>query len=318
MRAFFALLLCILVPAVSYAVEPFPSRQIRIVVGYPPAGIADLSARLVAEGLREKFNQPVVVENKPGANGVIGMHELMKSAPDGYTLMVAPSGFLVNYAMDENPSYNPLRDEVPIAGIAEYPAAMTVNKNMPVNSVQDFIAYGKQHPNKLSYGSTGIGSMSWVVTQLFMKQTGLSMVHVPYKGGPLGLNDLLAGQIDTIIEVFPVVMEQIRSGAVKGLAVSSSYRLPSIPDVPTFAEAGVPNVVLTNWLGAYGPAGLPDDIREKLGNAIVEIVKQPALQDRFRAIGFEPTGLGVKAVSDLHVSEVKRWIAFLTEMGLRK
>ena len=228
MRAFFAFLLCILVSAASYAAEPYPSRPIRLVVGYPPGGIADLSARLVAEGLREKFNQPVIVENKPGANGVIGVRELVKSDADGYTLMIAPSALLINYAMEANPPFDVMRDMVPIAGVAEYPTAMVVNKNMPVNSVQEFIAYGKAHLDKLSFGSTGVGSMDWLAAELFMKQTGVSMVHVPYKGGPLALNDLLGGSIDVIIEVFPVVMEQIRSGAVKGLAVTSSYRLSSI------------------------------------------------------------------------------------------
>jgi len=317
-RTFLAFLLCILVSAASYAAEPYPSRPIRLVVAYPPGGIADLSGRLVAEGLRARFNQPVIVENKPGANGVIGVRELVKSDPDGYTLMIAPSAFLINYAMEANPSIDVMRDVVPIAGVAEYPTAMVVNNKMPVNSVQEFIAYGKAHPDKLSFGSTGVGSMDWLAAELFMKQTGVNMVHVPYKGGPLALNDLLGGSIDTIIEVFPVVIEQIRSGAVKGLAVTSSYRLSSIPDVPTFDEAGVPNVHLTGWIGAYGPAGLPEDIRQKLGNAIAEIVKQPGMRDRFRAIGFEPTGQGVQAFSEVHASEVKRWVAFLTEMGLRK
>jgi tripartite-type tricarboxylate transporter receptor subunit TctC len=317
-RTFFAFLLCILVSAPADAAEPYPSRPIRLVVAYPPGGIADLSARLVAEGLRQKFNRPVIVENMPGANGVIGEREVVKSDADGYTLMLAPSAMLINYAMAANFPFDVMRDVVPIAKVAEYPTAMIVNKKMPVNSVQEFIAYGKAHPDKLSFGSTGVGSLDWLAAELFMKQTGIRMVNVPYKGGPLALNDLLGGSIDTIIEVFPVVMAQIRSGAVKGLAVTSSYRLPSIPDVPTFAEAGVPNVQLTGWVAVYGPAGLPEDVKEKLGNAIVEVVKQPGMGDRFRKIGFEPMGEGVQAFSQQHAREVKRWMAFLTEMGLRK
>jgi len=144
------------------------------------------------------------------------------------------------------------------------------------------------------------------------------MVHVPYRGGPAALNDLMAGAIDVIIEVFPVVMEPIRSGLVKGLAVSTSYRLPSVPDLPTFTELGLPGVTLTGWGGVYGPPGLAEDIREKLGAAIVEVIAQPEIKEKFRAIGFEPTGLGVKEFSALHASEIKRWTAFLTEIGLRK
>jgi tripartite-type tricarboxylate transporter receptor subunit TctC len=144
------------------------------------------------------------------------------------------------------------------------------------------------------------------------------LVHVPYRGGPAALNDLMGGSIDLLIEVFPVVMEQIKTGLVKGLAVSSPYRLPSLPNVPTFKQAGVAGVELTGWLGIYGPPRMPSDARAVLGKAIADIVKQPEIGEKFRAIGFEPTGLGVEAFSQFHASEVKRWVAFMTEIGLRK
>lgn len=319
MPAVLALFFSALLMAASFAADPYPSRPIKLLIPFPPAGITDLSGRLVAEGLRAKFNQPVISENKPGANGVLGLRELLKAEPDGYTLMVGNLGSLViNYAMDVNAPFDPMRDVVPIAGTSEYATTMVVNKQMPVNSVQEFIAYAKARPGKLTYGSTGVGSMGFLAAQLFMKQTGVSMVHVPYRGGPLALNDLLAGQIDLIIEVSPVVMEQVRSGAIKGLAVSSPYRQPTLPDVPTFEQAGVPGMHLTGWLGIYGPPKMPDDVREKLGAAIVEVVKQPDIQEKFRAIGFEPTGQDVAAFTAHHAAEIKRWMAFLTETGLRK
>jgi tripartite-type tricarboxylate transporter receptor subunit TctC len=143
-------------------------------------------------------------------------------------------------------------------------------------------------------------------------------VHVPHHGGPTTLNDLMGGSIDLLIEVFPVVMEQIKSGMIKGLAVSSPYRLPSVPDLPTFKEAGVPGVELTGWLGIYGPPRMPEEARATLGKAIVEIVRQGDMKDKFRTIGFEPTGLGVSEFSAFYESEVKRWVAFMTETGLRK
>jgi tripartite-type tricarboxylate transporter receptor subunit TctC len=225
---------------------------------------------------------------------------------------------VIGYAIDANAPFDPARDMVPIAGTAEYATAMVVNKQLPVNSVQEFVAYAKARPGKLTFGSTGVGALDYLAAELFMKETGIEMVHVPYKGGPGALNDLLGGSIDVIIEVFPVVMEQIRSGAIKGLAVSSSYRLPALPDVPTFAEAGLPGVTLTGWVGIYGPPGLPADVREKLGLAIVEVVRQNDIKDKFQAIGFEPTGLGVPEFSALHGGEIKRWTKFLTELGLRK
>jgi tripartite-type tricarboxylate transporter receptor subunit TctC len=320
MRALLAFLFCVVVSGAASAADSYPSRPIRLLVPFPPAGITDLSGRIIAEGLRAKLNQPVIVENKPGANGVLGLRELLKAEPDGYTLMVGNLGSLViNYAIDPKASFDPLKDVVPIAGTSEYPTAMVVNNKMPVNSVKEFIAYAKERAGKLTFGSTGVGAMDYLAGELLMQKAGIQMVHVPYRGGPLALNDLLAGQIDTIIEVYPVVMEQIRSGAIKGLAVSSTKRLPSAPDLPTFEEAGVPGIVLTGWLGIYGPPKMPEDARAKLSQAIVEVVNQPDTQKRLRDIGFEPmVGQGMKEFTAHHQAEVKRWVAFLTEIGLRK
>jgi tripartite-type tricarboxylate transporter receptor subunit TctC len=261
----------------------------------------------------------VIIENKPGAMGVIGLRELLKAEPDGYTLMVGNLGSVVlNYALDPKVGFDPMKDMVPIAGTAEYATTMVVNKNIPVNSVKEFIDYAKARPGQITYGSTGEGSMANLSTRLFMKQTGVQMVHAPYRGGNLALNDLIAGHIQLIIEVSPVVVEQVNSGTIKGLAVSSPYRLPQHPSVPTFEQAGVPGVVVTGWLGIYGPPGTPEGVREKLGAAIVEIVKQPDVVAKLRQISFEPTGQDVKEFTALHAAEVKRWTAFYTEQGLRK
>ena len=318
MRALLSVLACVLMSAAASA-QSFPSRPIRMIVPFPPAGITDLSARLVAEGLRAKFNQPVIVENKPGASGVIGLREMLKGDPDGYTLMASTLGSVVlTYAMEANPPFDALHDVLPIAGTAEYATAMVVNNKTPVHSVKEFIDYAKARPGKLTFGSTGTAALDYLAVELFMKETGTRMVHVPYRGGPAALNDLMGGSIDLLIEVFPVVMEQVKSGLIRGLAVSSPYRLPSLPNVPTFKEAGVSGVELTGWLGVYGQPRMPDDVRATLGAAIATIVKQPDIQEKFRAIGFEPTGLGVKEFSEFHASEVNRWVAFMTEVGLRK
>jgi tripartite-type tricarboxylate transporter receptor subunit TctC len=318
MRALLSLVFCVLLAA-SASAQSFPSRPLRILVPAPPAGITDLSARLVAEGLRVRFNQPVIVENKPGANGLIGLREMLKAEPDGYPLMAGTMGnFVLGYVMEVNAPFDALRDLLPIAGTAEYATAMIVNNNMPVNSVQEFIDYAKARPGKLTFGSTGTAAVDYLAVEVFMKETGTKMVHVPYRGGPAALNDLMGGSIDLLIEVFPVVMEQIKTGLVKGLAVSSPYRLPSLPNVPTFKQAGVTGVELTGWLGIYGPPRMPSDARAVLGQAIADIVKQPEIGEKFRAIGFEPTGLDVEEFSAFHTAEVRRWVAFMTEIGLRK
>jgi tripartite-type tricarboxylate transporter receptor subunit TctC len=314
-----SLLLSLVLSAPAAAAQSFPTRSIRLIVPFPPAGITDLSARLVAEGLRAKFGQPVIVENKPGANGLIGLREMLKAEPDGYTVMAGTVGNLViQYAMEASPSFDALRDVVPIAGTAEYATAMVVNNATPVKSVKEFIDYAKARPGKLTFGSTGTGALDYLAVELFMRATGTQLVHVPYRGGPAALNDLMGGSIDLLIEVFPVVMEQIKAGQIRGLAVSSSYRLPSVPDLPTFKEAGVPGVELTGWLGIYGPPRMPPDVRATLGEAIAGIVKQSDIADKFRAIGFEPTGLGPQPFAEHHAAEVKRWVAFMTETGMRK
>ncbi len=303
----------------AWAADPYPSRPIKLLIPFPPAGITDLSGRIVAEGLRDRLKQPVVVENKPGANGILGLRELLKADADGYTLMVGNVGSLVlNYAIDSKATFDPMKDVVPIASTAEYATTMVVNRNLPVNSVQEFVAYAKARQGQLTYGSTGEGSMANLSTQLFMQKTGIKMVHAPYKGGPLALNDLIAGHIQLIIEVSPVVNEQVLSGTIKGFAATSPYRQPMLPNVPTFAEAGVPGVVVTGWLGIYGPPGLPNDVRDKVGKAIVEVVKDPETQKKLRAIGFEPTGQGTAEFTAHHAAEVKRWVAFYGEVGLRK
>jgi tripartite-type tricarboxylate transporter receptor subunit TctC len=186
MRALLSLAFCGLLAA-SASAQSFPSRPLRMLVPAPPAGITDLSARLVAEGLRERFNQPVIVENKPGANGLIGLREMLKAEPDGYTLMAGTMGnFVLGYAMEVNAPFDALRDLLPIAGTAEYATAMIVNNKMPVNSVQEFIDYAKARPGKLTFGSTGTAAVDYLAVELFMKETGTKMVHVPYRGGPRG------------------------------------------------------------------------------------------------------------------------------------
>ncbi len=314
-----SLLLAMICTNAAPAAESYPSRPVRLIVPFPAGGIADLSGRLIAQGLQEKFKQPFVVENKPGGQGVIGFHDMMKAAPDGYTLMMGTVGSVViNIVMDPHPPFDPLHDLAPIANAAEYATALVVNNSMPVNTVKDFVDYAKAHPGKLTFGSTGVGALDYTAAQLLMKEAGINMLHVPFKGGPEALNSLMGGSINSIVEVFPVVMGQIKGHSIKGLAVTSPYRQPTLPDLPTFKEAGFPGVVLTGWLGLYGPPKMPEDIRQKLGKAVVDVVKQPAMAQRFRAIGFEPTGQDANAFAAYHAAEVARWKKFTSEIGMHK
>ena len=196
----------------------YPSHPVRLIVPFPAGGIADLSGRLIAEGLRAKFNQPVIVENKPGANGVLGFRDMLKADPDGYTLMMGTVGSVViSIVIDPNPPFDPIRDLVPIANAAEYATALVVNNQLPVNSVKDFVAYAKEHPGKLSFGSTGVGALDYIAAELLMKEAGITDACMcRSRAGPCALNDLMGGSIDAIVEVFPVVMNQIKAHTIKG------------------------------------------------------------------------------------------------------
>ena len=315
----FALSTAALLAGGPAAADTFPSHAIRIIVPFPAGGIADLSGRLVAEGLRAKFNQPVIVENKVGGNGVLGLHEMQRAAPDGYTLMMGSVGAIViSNVIDPNPPYDPARDLVPIANVAAHPMALVVGNQMPVQSVKEFVAYAKARPGKLSFGSTGVGALDFVAAQLLMQQTGIVMEHVPYKGGPNALNDLMNGSIDAIVEVFPVVMGQIKAGTIKGLAVTGAERQPTVSDVPTFREAGVDGMDLSGWIGLFGPPQIPDDVRQKLGNAVADVAREPELVEKFHAIGFDPIGQNADAFAAYYASEIKRWGDFTAEIGLHK
>jgi tripartite-type tricarboxylate transporter receptor subunit TctC len=300
--------------------ETYPSRPIRIVVPFAPGGITDLVGRLLADGLRATFGQTVYVENKAGANGTLGARDLVNAPPDGHTLMIGSlGGQVIRAALDKTYPIDPLRDLLPIAGAAEVATVMIVNpRTVPVSSVAEFIAYARQRREELNFGSTGTGSLNHISAELFMQQTGTRMMQVPYKGGSGSVNDLLGGALHVVFEVYPVAMAQIKAGNVRALGVTSPYRLPDLPDVPTLKESGLADFNLTGWLGLYGPPGLAAETRERLGAAVVAIIRDPVNQQKLRAIGFEPTGMPLREFAAFHRSEVERWTAFAIERGLRK
>lgn len=317
MRLVFALVLTALAAHAVRAQDTYPTRQITLIAPYAAGGSTDLVARVLSEGLKARFNQPVTVENKPGGNGVIGTREVVKAAPDGYTLLIGALGAQVLPAvMAPNFPFDPLRDFIPISMAAEWAPVMLAKKDLPVNSLQEFIGYAKARPGALNFGSSGYGSVVHLVAEILMKQTGVKMQHVPYKGGGQSMTDLLSGSLDVLFTSSPVAVGQAENKNVKILAVAHKHRLKLLPNVPTMEEAGVPGVNQTQWLGVFGPAGLPDPIREKLSNALVDIVSDPETQTKLRNIGFEPVGTDFAAFDQFFRAEVKRWAAFVRENGL--
>jgi tripartite-type tricarboxylate transporter receptor subunit TctC len=298
--------------------QDYPSRQITLIAPFAAGGSTDLVARVLSEGLRGKLGQPVVVENKPGATGVIGNREVAKAAPDGYTLLLGNAGALViPAAMNPNYPLDLIRDFTPIALVAEFAGVMMARKSLPVNNLKEFIDYAKAQDGRLNFGSSGVGSSVHLAAELLMKETGIKMQHVPYKGGSNSMTDLLAGTLDVLFASSPVAVGQASNQDIKFLAVTSRYRLQELPNVPTMEEAGLPGFEVTAWMGLLGPARLPDAIRDRLSAVSVAIAKEPSTQAKLRAIGFEPLGKDAAEFDKFYRADIERWSDFVKERGLK-
>src|SRR5215475_2111805 len=241
MRVVFAVLL--MAASGAAAAQDYPTRQISLIAPYAAGGSTDLVARVLSEGLKARFNQPVTVDNRPGGNGVIGTREVVKAPPDGYTLLIGALGAQVLPAvMAPNFPFDPVRDFIPVSLVAEWSGVMLVRKGLPVNSLKEFIAYAKARPGALNYGSSGHGSVVHLMAEIMMKATGIRMQHVPYKGGSSSMTDLMSGSLDVLFTSSPVAVGQAENPNVKMLAVAAKHRLKLLPAVPTMAEAGVAGV----------------------------------------------------------------------------
>ncbi len=318
MRWMLALVAVVLAAAAARGQESYPSRQITVIVPFAAGGSTDLVARIISDGLRRKLGQPVVVDNRPGGAGVQGTRDVVAAKPDGYTLLLGNVGIpVIAAAMNANFPFDPARELTAISMAAEFVIVMMVRKDLPVGSLAEFVAYARAHPGELNFGSSGTGTLAHLAAELLMQRTGIRMQHVPYKGGANSLTDLMSGALDVLFAGSSVAAGQVASRAVKTLAVSSTYRLKLLPDVPTMQEGGVPDFDVTGWFGLMGPAGLPLPIRQTLSDALIDIVRDPAAQEKLRHIGFEPVGTGWRTFESFLVAEQKRWSEFVTARGLR-
>jgi tripartite-type tricarboxylate transporter receptor subunit TctC len=316
MRTVFALPLVVALTGPA-AAQDFPSRPITLIAPFAAGGSTDLVGRVLSEGLRARLGQPVTVENKAGGTGAIGTREVVKSTPDGHTLLIGALGAQVlPAAMVPNFPVDPLRDLVPIAAAAEWVGVMLAKKDLPVNSFQEFIAYAKARPGTLNFGTSGHGSVVHLIAEVLMKQAGITMQHVPYRGGAQSMTDLLSGSLDVLFTSSPVAVGQAENRNLKMLAVAGKSRLANLPNVPTMQEGGVPGTLPTSWLGVFGPPGLPEPIRARLGAALVEIARDPDSQAKLRAIGIEPLEMDVAAFETFFRAEVQRWGDFVRDNGL--
>ena len=302
-----ALIVAAAAPAVAQG-QNYPSRLIKIIVPFPPGGNPDLAARLIANRMSIDFNQTVIIENKPGANGSIGANVVAKAEPDGYTLLVANLGILgVNPVVREHLPYDTSKDFVPVSRLAISPLLLIVNSSLEIKTVQDLIVAAKKDPGKLTFATAGVGSAAHMAAALFDQMAGVQMLHVPYKGASEAAPATAAGNVSVTFGGQGAAWPLVAAGTVKALGLTGSKRSPTHPDVPTVAEAGVSGYEIADWVGMLAPAGTPQLIVEKLNAEVQKALTDPDTQKKFELQGLEPAGTSAKDFAAFIDAEQKKW-----------
>jgi len=302
-----ASVVAVLFASVAIAQTAFPTRAVKIVVPFPGGGGNDILARIVGDKLQARWGQPIVVENKTGAGGNIGADLAYQSEPDGYTLLLSPPGPLaINQSLYKQLSYKPL-EFVPLTVAASVPNVVIVRKELPVNSLKEFVDYVKARPGKVSFGTQGNGATPHLTAMMFQTMTGTQMVHVPYRGETLVLNDMIGGHVDVFFGNIAAALPQFRDGKVKILAIADNRRSPLTPEIPTTAEAGLPGLVSTGWFALAAPPKTSAALASDIAKAAIEVIKQPEVQAKIRAMSYEPIGNTSAEMAAFIKEEAQRW-----------
>jgi tripartite-type tricarboxylate transporter receptor subunit TctC len=296
------------VPAASRIAraQTYPSRPVRIIVGFPPGGGADTTARLLGQWLSERFGRPFIIENRAGAGGNIGTEAAVKAPADGYTLLLVLNNNAVNATLYDKLNFNFIRDIAPVASVARVPSVLVVNPAVPVKTVPELIAYAKANPGKLNMGSGGVGSTHYVSGELFKMMTGVDLVHVPYRGGAPAVADLLAGRVQVMFDVLPESIGHIRAGKLRSLAVTTATHSEALPDVPTMSDS-VPGYETSNWFGIGAPRNTPAGIIDRLNIEINAALADPKLKARFSDLGATVFPGSIADFGKLIADETERW-----------
>ncbi|HET9733791.1 MAG TPA: tripartite tricarboxylate transporter substrate binding protein [Burkholderiales bacterium] len=300
------LALCLAV-SLGAAHAQYPNRPVKLVVPFPPAGATDIVGRIVAQKLGEQMGQSVVVENKPGAGGSIGSDLVAKSAPDGYTLLMATSSTHSIGPVLQKLPYDPLKDFAPITHVANVPNVLVVSPVLPVTSVKELIAYAKARPGQLNFASSGVGTIVHLNGELFKMLAGVDLVHVPYKGTALSIPDVANGSVAMLFDSLASVQPHIKSGRVRPIAVNAQKRSALLPEIPTLAEAGMPAFDRYTWFGMFAPAGTPRDIVTRVNAEVATALKAPDLLERFAAAGAEAVGSTPEQFVERIKSDAAKW-----------
>jgi tripartite-type tricarboxylate transporter receptor subunit TctC len=290
------------------AQQPWPSRPLKLIDPFPTGGPVDIVARVVAKYLGDRIGQQIVVENRPGASGAIGSEAVAHAPPDGYTLLIGSSAtHAVSVSLYPSLPYNPMTDFAPITLVARIVHVIVVNPTVPVHSIKELVALARAKPGELNFGSPGSGTNMHLVCEMLKTQFDINLVHVPYRGGPPAMQDLLAGRVQMMCDFIPQSLPQIRAGTLRALAVTGPARSPQLPEVPTMAEAGVPDFVTTAWLGLYAPAATPSALVQRLYREMVAVDADKDYRQRINDAGAETVTMAPADFIRFQASEIKHW-----------
>lgn len=311
------LILCALGLSAAASAQSYPTRTITIVVPFPAGGSADTLARLLGARLSEKFGQPVVIDNKPGAGGNIGTDFVAKANSDGYTLLLAPSSIAIAPHLYKRLAYDPIKDFAPVTLIGNIPMAVVVTPKFPAKSIKELIALAKEKPGTIDYASAGNGTTNHLAVEQFKQITGIDLVHVPYRGNPLAVLDVIGGRVSVFFDFVLTALPHIRDGKVRVLATTGLKRSEVLPDVPTVNESGVPGFEAGTWFGIYAPAKTPKDIVDKLNTETLAAIADPAIEKRLKGLGVDIIAKGPKELGDLTKSDLEKWGPIVQKAGVK-
>ena len=296
--------------------QAWPSRPVRILVGFSAGGNFDIVARLIGQWLSEQINQPVIVENRPGAGSNVATEALVRAPADGYTLLLGGAVNAVNATLYDKLSFNFINDVAPVAGVVRFPNVMTVNASFPAKTLAEFIAYAKANPGKINHGSSGNGTTQHLAGELFKTMTGVSFTHVPYRGAPQALTDLIGGQVQVLFEALPASIQHIKSGALRALAVTTAARSEALPDLPTLSEV-VPGYEASGWNGIVAPKNTPVEIIARLNSAINAGLADPRLKARLADLGATPLAGSPSDFGKLIADETEKWAKVIRAANIK-
>jgi tripartite-type tricarboxylate transporter receptor subunit TctC len=317
LRALAALAATLLLAAAAHA-QAWPAKPIRWIVPYPPGGITDTVTRLVTQRVSEALGQPIVVENRPGANSILGADLAAKAAPDGYTFLTVIAAHAANATLYAGKlPFDPVKSFAPVSLAASAPLIMTASNAFPAKDVRELIAYAKANPGKVSFGSSGIGAAAHLTTELLKQTAGIDMVHVPYKGTAPALQGVMANDIQILVDVPSSLMPHVRSGKIKALGMFSKARVTGAPEVPTVAEAGGPPIESATWVAFLAPAGTPREIVARVAQEVAKAVNAPDLRDKLVQMGIEPVGNTPDQLAQFINDEIAKWAKVINTAGVK-